>query len=262
MYNIGSFNLDNFIFATTYISVRAIFFYSLFHFLYKKFNSSKGICKDLPSKRQLKEEKIANVKINVFEIFVIFLVFSSGILIYHSFSWLNFIATFIFCYLFFELWFYSSHRLMHTKKFRFLHKTHHIPIITTPLSALTMSLGEKIINDIGLLIVPSILSHFIPISTEGLLFYHLYNFYINVLGHSNLELMPKSFLMSKFGQLFSSSTSHSIHHHKSQYNFGLFTTIFDRAFNTYDPHHLEIISKVITEKPQTRKSLHMVGKKV
>ena len=256
----GTLSFNNFIITGSYIGLRALFFYTLFTVLYKFLNPKKGICKDKPSPKQLKREKIANLKANGFEWMILFGIISFGIVKKHPFSWSLFIFTFLFCYFFFEFWFYSSHRLIHTKNFLFIHKTHHVSVITTPLSALNLSIFEKIINDIGMLIIPALFSHFIPLNFEGIIIYHLYNFYVNVLGHSNLEFLPKSLANSRFGNFFTSSTYHSIHHLKSHYNYGLFTTLFDRLFGTHDPHYRKTVNKIITMGPQTRKNLILTEK--
>jgi lathosterol oxidase len=243
-----------------YIVLRAAFFYSVFTVLYRLLNHRFGIVKDLPSAKQLKEEKLANIRANLFEVVMLFVVMSSGLIKFHEFTWSRFFITFSFCYLFFEFWFYASHRLIHTAKFRYIHKTHHVSVVTNPLSALTLSLGEKTLNDFGLLIIPCLLSNVVPFVFEGILAYHLYNFYINVLGHSNIEIMPKWFARSLWGKIFVTSTYHSIHHLKGHCNYGLFLTFFDRLFNTYDPHYLKHFEAVTEAQGLTRKEVLLVSK--
>lgn len=255
----GTLGFNNFILSGGYIGLRAIFFYTLFTILYKLLKSKKGICKDKPSRTQLKKEKLTNFKANLFEWMMLFGILSFGVVKKHPFSWSLFVFTFLFCYFFFEFWFYSSHRFIHSKKLFFIHRPHHVSIITTPLSALNLSIFEKIINDTGMLIIPALLSHFIPLSFEGIIAYHFYNFCINVLGHSNLELLPKSLINSFFGKCFTTSTYHSIHHLKVHYNYGLFTTLFDRLFGTYDPHYQKTVNKIIAMGPQTQKNLTFKG---
>lgn len=227
------------LFSVGYIVLRAVFFYTLFTVLYRMLNRKKGIVTDLPSARQLREEKIANVKANLFEVVMIFAVLTSGLVKHNAFTWSRFAMSFAFCYFFFEIWFYASHRLIHTRKLAKIHKTHHVSVITTPLSALTLSIGEKTLNDFGLLIIPCALTNVFPFVFEGILAYHLYNFYINVLGHSNLELLPKGFARSIWGKIFVTSTYHSLHHLKGRCNYGLFLTFMDRIFDTYDPSYIE-----------------------
>lgn len=191
---------------------------------------------------------------------MLFTIVSLGVAKNNEFSWPIFIYTFLFCYVFFEFWFYSSHRLIHKRSLAFIHKTHHVSVTTTPLSALNLSLSEKAINDLGMLIIPSLLSHQLPLSFEAIMTYHLYNFYVNVLGHSNLELLPKFFTNSLLGKFFTSSTYHSIHHLKGHCNYGLFTTFFDQLFGTYDPHYPQIINKILNSGPQSRREL-VISKK-
>jgi len=236
--------LSSLIFASVYVMVRAAVFYTFFYALYQWLKYKKGIVKNLPSIKQLKTERNANITANIFEIIVIFLVLSSDIIIFKPLTVSSFIFSFIFCYLFFELWFYTSHRLLHTKWFSFFHHTHHVSVITTPLSALTLSIGEKLINDFGLLIIPCLLTQWLPLSFEGIMAYHLYNFYINVMGHSNLELMPRWFVKSFLGKIFVTSTYHSLHHLKGNCHYGLFLTFMDKLFGTTNPQYQDYYDHV------------------
>ena len=246
---------ENFVFASGYILIRAAFFYSLFMILYRFLNGKIGIVKDLPSAKQIAEEKSANIKGNIFEIVLLFGSLSLGIVPFNTFSWPRFIGTFFFCYMFFELWFYVCHRMMHGIRMRSIHRTHHVSVITTPLSALTLSYGEIAINEFGKFVVPCLLGHYFPLVFEGIMAYHLYNFYINVLGHSNLEVMPKWFVNSFLGKIFVTSTYHSLHHLKGTHNYGLFLTIFDRLFGTYDDQYFKHYHQVRDEKGLTRKGV-------
>lgn len=242
--------------AGTYVLGRATIFYTLFHFLYKAFNRTLGIAKDLPTEKQLRSERMANLKANAFEILVLASLGASGIIRFHEFSWTRFVGTFFFCYFFFELWFYCSHRLLHTKALLWAHRTHHLSVVTNPLSALSLSITEKAMNDVGMLLVPCLLTNSVPFVVEGILAYHLYNFYINVLGHSNIELFPVGFSKSTLGKLFTTSTYHSVHHIKSNTNYGLFLTSLDKLFGTDDPNYEQYYNSVVSSRGITRKELN------
>jgi len=143
---------------------------------------------------------------------------------------------------------------MHKTLFKKAHKQHHRSIITNPLSALNLSISEKTLNDIGMLVIPALFTHISNLFIfEGILLYHLFNYYVNVLGHSNLELLPKWFANTWLGSIFTTSTYHSIHHLKSTRNLGLFTTVCDRVFGTYDETYKDIFNKVKNNEQVTRK---------
>ena len=88
--------LQSFNYAALYILIRAAIFYTLFHILYLQLNETKGICNDKPSKRQLREEKWANVRVNLFEIVFFTAIFSLGIIKKSSFHLGEAIYTFLF----------------------------------------------------------------------------------------------------------------------------------------------------------------------
>jgi sterol desaturase/sphingolipid hydroxylase (fatty acid hydroxylase superfamily) len=243
-----------------YITLRALLVIGFFSILAFFLNKRFGVISNPPSKKQKKTEWVANLKTNLFEIFFMGALLSSNLWAIHEFSWSRFFLTFVFCYLFFELWFYGMHRLMHSTGLRRIHKTHHASVYTNPLSALCLSIPEKVSNDIGLLLVPLLATRLhSAFIVEGVIAYHFYNFVVNVLGHSNLELLPKWYTRSFIGKIFVSSTYHSMHHLKGQVHFGLFTSLFDRLFGTFDPSYERSFQKVKSQKSVDHREFIKLG---
>ena len=73
------------------------------------------------------------------------------------------VLTFAVMFVWFEIWFYVTHRLMHTRALYFIHKQHHVAKVTDPLAALSFSLAERAILITGALGFAALLSRWHPI---------------------------------------------------------------------------------------------------
>jgi sterol desaturase/sphingolipid hydroxylase (fatty acid hydroxylase superfamily) len=132
----------------------------------------------------------------------------------------------------FEVWFYVSHRLLHTKALYRFHAQHHVAQVTEPLTSLSFSLVERLVlmgGGLGLVLVAM---EMMPITQAGLMAYILTNYLLNVVGHGNTEWLPKRFVSSWLGRLFFTPTFHALHHARYQGHYGLFTVVLDRWFGT------------------------------
>ena len=221
-----------------YLFFRLAVVYGLFFILVKVFRKSHSVVKDKLPPGQIRFETFANIKAYFFDAMVFVVLLKFGAFQSKALVPMNILYTFAFCYVFFEIWFYATHRLMHMKSVWFTHKLHHKSVQTTLMTAQSTGLYEKTINDIGILLIPALLTQITPMNIEGIIGYHFVNFYINVLGHSNLELAPKFLRKYRWGRIFTTPTYHSLHHLKGNCNFGLFTTVLDRLFGTFDPKNL------------------------
>jgi len=195
---------------------------------------------------QLRDELHANLKSLVFDWIVLCGIVGSGIPAARSFSWLALSLSFLAMYVYFEAWFYVTHRLLHERRFRVHHAWHHRSVAPTPLSAQSFSFVEKLINEVGILLLPCLATQVTPLLFEGVIAYHLYNFVVNVLGHSDVEILPSWFVRSPFGKLLASPTYHTLHHSRGSKNFGLFTTVLDRALGTYDAGYEAAFERAVT----------------
>ena len=57
----------------------------------------------------------------------------------------------------------------------------------------------------------------------------------STIGHLGYEIFPRSFTKSIFGKYLNLATVHNQHHKLFLYNFGYYTTIWDRIFGTLHP---------------------------
>lgn len=252
--------LEVFKLSSLYIVCSSFILLGGFTIIQELYRKKRGIVKEQYPEGQIRTEMIASAQVSIFELFLLAVILKTGFAKPQEFTWLRLAGSYLFCYFSFEVWFYWAHRLMHTPRFRWIHRTHHIAVMTSPYSSLCLSMSEKISNDLGKIILPCVVGHFFPVLVEGILLYNFYNFYANVLGHSNVELLPKWLNHSFLGRSFSTATYHSLHHLKGHKNLGLFTTFCDRIFGTYDAHYEANYKQVVDSVGLTRKEVLLQAK--
>jgi lathosterol oxidase len=157
---------------------------------------------------------------------ILFTLFLGGIYFNGETSLTYDFLTFIGLILFHDTYFYWTHRLLHKKMFfRFIHKVHHDARSPTTFSAYRYTAIEAVFQFAFFYIF----IFFIPISVEVATCFIVFSSYVNILGHSNIELLPKWWLKLKF---FSTPTFHSMHHEKVTSNYGLYFTFWDKLMKT------------------------------
>ena len=144
----------------------------------------------------------------------------------------SFLLTLFASIMWFELWFYALHRSLHTKRLYFLHRQHHVARVTSPLSAFSASIGERLLLVGGLFLPVALASRFVPISLDALIAQYVLIALINVYSHSNVELFPAWFTRLKLSKLFASTSAHALHHARHTGHYGHWVTIIDRLLGT------------------------------
>ena len=135
-------------------------------------------------------------------------------------------------FVWFEIWFYVTHRALHLKPLYFLHAQHHVAKVTHPLTSLSFGIAERAILQSGALLLVFGVGTVWPLSLKVIVGYFLLNYVLNVVGHLNVELFPASFGRSALGRVFYSVSFHAMHHARYTGHYGLFTVVLDRAFGT------------------------------
>jgi sterol desaturase/sphingolipid hydroxylase (fatty acid hydroxylase superfamily) len=159
-------------------------------------------------------------------------VLPSGLPRYVAPSWGAGVATFFGLMLGFQVYYYFLHRAMHTKALVRIHRWHHKSRVTTPLSGQSMSFGEALGWATGYALLPALASQLVPISIEGWAAYIAFNIFGNVVGHSNVELVPVTPGM-RASTLFSNAfTFHSLHHARWTGHYSFQSALMDRLFGT------------------------------
>jgi lathosterol oxidase len=151
------------------------------------------------------------------------------------------LLTFAWMFVGFEVWFYVSHRLLHTRALYRFHAQHHVAQVTDPLTSLSFSLVERLVLLVGGLGTVLVAMEVMPVTLAGVMGYILINYFLNVVGHGNTEWLPRRFVSSWAGRLFFTPTFHALHHARYQGHYGLFTVVLDRwlgtAFGDYPRVH-------------------------
>jgi sterol desaturase/sphingolipid hydroxylase (fatty acid hydroxylase superfamily) len=141
----------------------------------------------------------------------------------------------------FEVWFYVTHRLLHTRALYRFHAQHHVAQVTDPLTSLSFSLVERLVLMGGGMGLVLLAMEVMPVTNVGVMGYILTNYFLNVVGHGNTEWLPRRFVSSWAGRLFFTPTFHALHHARYQGHYGLFTVVLDRwlgtAFGDYPQVH-------------------------
>lgn len=160
-------------------------------------------------------------------------------------------ATFAVMFVAFQAFYWFLHRAMHTKPLLFIHRWHHRSRVTTPLTGQSMSAGEALGWMVGYVGVPVVLSRVAPLGFSGWAAYLACNAFVNVFGHSNVELTTKA-TATRTGSLFGNAfVYHSLHHARWTVNYSFQGAAMDRLFGTESPDWEELYARVDSGQPLT-----------
>ena len=117
---------------------------------------------------QLASELKSTVVVVLFDALVAATVLSSGFVHFHAQpTALHVLGTYATLFVWFELWFYVAHRLLHTRPLFFLHRQHHVARVTDPFASMSFSLVERAVLQLGILGFAALVSHLVPIARAG-----------------------------------------------------------------------------------------------
>ncbi len=141
-----------------------------------------------------------------------------------STSWLGFILTFTLYFLWAELVYYFTHRLLHTDYFYWMHRWHHKSQVTTPFTAYSSSVFDRLLGMI-LPILPIIILFqygIISVSKNALIAYYILLSLINIFTHINVEVTPKSWSRNRLLRaLVITPSYHALHHARYRGHYGV-----------------------------------------
>ncbi len=129
-------------------------------------------------------------------------------------------------FVWFEIWFYVTHRLLHLPALYPLHAQHHVARVTQPLTSISFSLAERAVLHAGSFGFAALTFSLLPLPFEAFALYFSVNYLLNVLGHSNVEVVPRA------SRWVLTPTFHAMHHARHAGHYGLFTQVLDRLFGT------------------------------
>ncbi|MDF1663531.1 MAG: sterol desaturase family protein [Planctomycetota bacterium] len=138
---------------------------------------------------------------------------------------------------------YWLHRIAHIKFVYFVHVTHHEFQRVRPLTLFVLNPAENL--GFGLLWLTVIAIY--PATWLGMSVYLALNVTFGAIGHLGVEPFPawwpKAFALRHIG----TSTFHAQHHNDIDHNFGFYTLLWDRLFNTLSPRYEQDFGRLSEE---------------
>ncbi len=132
----------------------------------------------------------------------------------------------------FDTWFYWLHRAMHKEPaYRMIHKLHHKSTSPNLLTTLSVNPLESFINGGFVLVYTALIS----VHDQALALILPTNLIMGPYVHLGYELFPRWWNNNWLTKWFITATFHDHHHRYFNYNFGGYTTVWDRICGTVRP---------------------------
>ncbi|WP_078552304.1 sterol desaturase family protein [Bacillus alkalicellulosilyticus] len=139
---------------------------------------------------------------------------------------------------------YVFHRLAHMKwLYPYIHRTHHRFEDPRPITLFALNPLENL--GFGLLWIVVLCVY--PASWVGITGYLFFNVVYGLIAHLGVEPFPNSWVKHPILKWISTSTYHTQHHQQEHYNYGFYTVIWDRLFQTMSPHYPSHFAKKLPE---------------
>jgi lathosterol oxidase len=152
----------------------------------------------------------------------------------------------------FQVFYWTLHRAMHTRRLLAIHRWHHRSKVTTPLSGQSMHPIEASLWMLGYAGLPILFSRIAPISFWGWAAYLAFNVNGNIVGHSNAEPTAK-LAATRLASLFANPfVYHALHHARWTVNYAFQASIMDRLFGTEAPDWEDLYARVSGGNPLKR----------
>lgn len=140
-------------------------------------------------------------------------------------SLLRYLLEMLFLFFWNEIHFYLCHRLLHYKWFfKNVHYVHHRSLTPTPFATYSFHWFEAFLLG-SVVFIPMFFYEF---SFAALFSFPVMSIFLNVLGHSDYDIFPQK----KLTHILTFTRRHSLHHSKTNGNFGFILSFMDRILNT------------------------------
>jgi sterol desaturase/sphingolipid hydroxylase (fatty acid hydroxylase superfamily) len=231
--------------AVAFVCSLGFFFIYLWH-------KKRGIFAIKVTGNQLRREIRHSLVVLLVDSFLTIALFQSGLLKpMGNLSWGWTILVFAAHFVFFEVWFYCSHRLLHSRNLFKYHAIHHQSRVCTPISNFSGSITDRLFSATGFIFPLLVFSQLGLLSQAAFNLILITNTFGTMMLHSNLEVLAGNKRQKWRAMLGHSISSHALHHSRIHGNFGLFTSFMDHLFGTYIPDTREITLQVAAGKPLT-----------
>ncbi len=156
-------------------------------------------------------------------------------------AWYVILFEFALYFFLYDFYFYCVHRLIHIEPlYTWIHKTHHFSTSPNPLSSSSMTPIEGIAEGLA---IPGFLALVTVHETSSYLiipFATVMGLYV----HCGYELMPRWWYKNPLTSWFITPMFHDQHHQFFRCNYGAYTTIWDRVFDTVRPRFHQDFDKL------------------
>jgi sterol desaturase/sphingolipid hydroxylase (fatty acid hydroxylase superfamily) len=187
------------------------------------------------AKDQYRFEAIGNLAFLAVTTITFTSVLASGVVRFGEATTARTAATFFAMLAGFQVFYWTLHRVMHTRRLLVVHRWHHRSRVTTPLSGL-----------------PILFSRFAPISFDGWAAYLAFNVFGNIVGHANCEPTAK-LAATRLASIFANPfVYHALHHARWTVNYAFQASIMDRLLCTEADDWEDLYARVSTGNPMTR----------
>ncbi len=137
----------------------------------------------------------------------------------------------------YDLYYYWAHRLLHTKRFIRFHRWHHKSIAPTVWSTDSQSVVETLMIQ-SFMIWAAIL---LPIAPLAFIAHRLYDHINGQLGHCGYEFFADR--TTRFPSPMVCTSYHDQHHELYTWNYGNYSSVWDRLHGTLHPSYDETVDK-------------------
>lgn len=139
------------------------------------------------------------------------------------------IPDFVILFLAMDLLMYIFHYIIHkTFLYKAMHGLHHLAVDPQPIDLFVLHPIETLC--FGSLWLILLLVY--PFNIYAIILYLTVNVVFGMLGHLGIEPLPEKMRNNAVLKYLGTSTFHHQHHQDVQYNFGFYTTLWDRLFGT------------------------------
>jgi sterol desaturase/sphingolipid hydroxylase (fatty acid hydroxylase superfamily) len=165
-----------------------------------------------------------------------FLLWNNGYISFSTAVSFRMVIDFFILLLIMDLVMYLLHLIIHHSAFyKPVHAFHHVYDKPSPIDLFVLSPLEAFAFGVLWLI----LIFFYTCNFYAVVAYLVTNVVFGMLGHLSVEPFPRNWLRIPGLNLICTSTFHYIHHQDGRYNFGFYTTIWDRIGRTLAPDYTE-----------------------
>jgi lathosterol oxidase len=149
-----------------------------------------------------------------------------------------------------EIFYDFLHRAMHHPRLFWMHRGHHVSVVTTPRTGPSMHPAEAVGWIVGMLGPCVLLSRLGLLGFWGCFAWLAITWSGNIAGHANAEMFPLR--SSRLGTLFWNPISyHSLHHARFTGHYGFVTAFMDRLLGTEFGDWKELHDRVYEGQPLT-----------